>query len=311
MHLLIPFASGLSEAAVHAAGDLSLPTLAGLLGRLLPEPEPGPTGAADSFSPPHERALATLLGWDGQDGTWPLAAWRAQADGIEPSDGAWGEVTPSHWHAGRDQVTLADPSALNLDESTSRGLFEAVRSLFEDEGYRLVWGAPLRWYVSHPSLEGLRTASPDRVIGRNIEPFLPYDARARTIRRLQQEVQMLLYQHPQHDERLAAGRLPVNSFWLSGCGPAQPARQPAPAVLDDLRAPALAADWAGWAEAWQQLDAGPLAEAWAQARRGQAVRLTLCGERSSVTLARPRSTFSRWAMGLKAGADTAALLQAL
>ena len=311
MHLLIPFASGLSPAAVHAAGDLSLPHLASLLGRMLADPEPAPVPGPDSFSPPHERALARAFGWQGGDGALPFAAWHAAADGLSPGDLAWGEVTPAHWHAGRDQVTLTDPVSLALDEPTSRELFAAVRSLFEEEGFVFAWGSPLRWYIAHPSLADLRTASPDRVIGRNIEPFLPYDAGARTVRRLQQEVQMLLYQHPHHDARQAAGLLPVNSFWLSGCGPVQPVLGDAPTVVDDLRAPALGADWAAWAEAWQRVDAGPLAEGLDRVRRGQPFRITLCGERSSVTLARPRGTLARWAMGLKAGADTAAVLQAL
>ena len=34
MHLLIPFASGLSDAASHVLRDLALPNLAQLLGRL-------------------------------------------------------------------------------------------------------------------------------------------------------------------------------------------------------------------------------------------------------------------------------------
>lgn len=311
MHLLIPFASGLSPAAVHAAGVVSLPTLAQLLSRLHPDPEPGPTPGPDSFSPPHERALAQALGWAGGDGQLPLAAWRAAADGLLVADLAWGELTPAHWHAGRDQVTLADPASLGLDADASREIFEAVRGLFEDEGFVFAWAAPLRWYIAHPSLAGLRTASPDRVIGRNIDPFLPYDAGARTLRRLQQEVQMLLYQHPQHDARETAGLLPVNSFWLSGCGRAQDTRGVAPTVVDDLRPAALAADWTAWAEGWQRMDAGPLAEGLERVRRGQPFRLTLCGERTSVSLSRPRGWLARGSLALRDGADTARLLQGL
>lgn len=311
MQLLIPFASGLSEAAVQVARDLPLPQLGRLLGRLQLEPEPGPVPGPDSFSPPHERALARHLGWSGGDGCLPFGAWRAGLDGLEVGDLAWAECTPCHWHAGRDQVTLADPAALALDEAAARTCFDAVRPLFVDEGFALEWGGPMRWYLAGPRLAGLRTASIDRVIGRDIGPFLPYDADARLLRRLQQEVQMLLYQHPQHDARVAAGLLPMNSFWVSGCGPAQPTRAPAPEVLDSLRGPALQADWTAWAEAWQRLDAGPLAEALAADRRGKPVRITLCGERSSVTLLPPAGRFARLRRRLQATPDPGALLVSL
>ncbi|HEV7914732.1 MAG TPA: hypothetical protein VGP22_13285, partial [Albitalea sp.] len=35
----------------------------------------------------------------------------------------------------------------------------------------------------------------------------------------------------------------------------------------------------GWADGWRALDAGPIAELLAAANRGDAVALTLCGER--------------------------------
>jgi hypothetical protein len=59
----------------------------------------------------------------------------------------------------------------------------------------------------------------------------------------------------------------------------------AAAVDDRLRGPALASDAAGWALAWQTLDAGPIAELRDAAGRGERVELTLCGERSGVTFA--------------------------
>jgi hypothetical protein len=91
---------------------------------------------------------------------------------------------------------------------------------------------------------------------------------------------MLLYQHPLNDERVGLGALPVNSFWLSGCGRPQAAPPSPDRIVDSrLRAPALAGDWAAWAEAWRALDAGPLAEAAERARQDQPVTLTLSGER--------------------------------
>ena len=278
MHLLIPFASAVSEASTHTLRDLQLPNLQALLRRLTPAERVG----TDEYTltPPHERALADALGLRGADGALPWAARQAAADGIAVQGRAWGLLTPVHWHVGRDHITLADPAALELGESESRRLLDAARELFESEGFTLAFGAATRWYAAHDTLDNLPCASIDRVIGRNVDLWLPNHPQARLIRRLQNEVQMLLYNHPINDAREARGELPVNSFWLSGCGRLQPTRGNDTIRVDDsLRAPLLAEDWAGWADAWRALDAQALAELAARAHKGEPVTLTLCGER--------------------------------
>jgi hypothetical protein len=102
---------------------------------------------------------------------------------------------------------------------------------------------------------------------------------------LQQEMQMLLYTHHVNDERLRTGLMPVNSFWASGTGalPAQHAAAPPPGlqVTHSLRDAALVADWHGWAAAWHQVDANECARLVNALDTGQAVTLTLCGERNA------------------------------
>ncbi len=277
MHLLVPFASALSEAGRHTIRGLNLPNLERLLGRL----QPGERHGSDEYSltPPHEASLAAARGWQGGAGALPFAAHAAHADGIEVLDLAWGQLTPVHWHVGRDEILLTDPDALQLEEAESRALLEAVRELFESEGFALAWGAPLRWYAAHESFAELPTASLDRVVGRNVDRWLPAGREARLLRRLQNEVQMLLYAHPINEAREARGALPVNSFWLSGCGRWQESLEEPVQVDERLRAPLLGEDWAAWAEAWRALDAVPLAALAAAAEHGEPVTLTLAGER--------------------------------
>jgi hypothetical protein len=285
MHLIVPFASAHGDDAAAVRADLELPVLAALLQRL-------PAGDRDdgdetSYSPPHERALARAVGLAGGDGARPWAAWRAAALGLETGDLAWAELTPVHCAIGRDSVTLTDPARLDLDESTGRELFEAVRPLFVDDGVALEWGGPARWFAAHESLADLRCASIDRATGRRLEAWAPEGPGARRALRLQNEVQMLFYQHPAHDRRAASGLAPVNSVWWSGCGRRVPtAATPEGLVVDDrLRGPALAGDWSTWREAWRALDDGPVRHALDRARDGLPVQVVLCGERSSVTLA--------------------------
>ena len=285
MHLLISHASALSEACSGALRDLPLPNLGALLARLSPtERDEGDEAA---LLVPHERALARAWGWPSDADTLPLAALAAAGDGIDTGERAWGLLTPAHWLLGRDHVALADPQTLGLDEAESRALFDTVRDLFASEGFELVWGAPMRWYAAHESLASFPTASLDRAIGRSVEPWLQLDVarhpQARLLRRLQSEVQMTLYQHPVNEAREARGALPVNSFWLSGCGRFRPADTSTLQLESGLRAAWLAHDWAAWAGAFRVLDGGPLADLLARAVRGEPVRLTLCGERSAQT----------------------------
>ena len=283
MHLIIPFASVLSEAGRQALRALALPNLARLMGAMAAQP--ADAGDEYSLSPPHERAHAAALGLEGADGALPWAAHAAAAQGIDTGDLAWGLVTPVHCRVGASEISVADPAALALDEADSRALLEAVRPLFEDEGYVLLYGTPLAWYAAHESFAELACASLDRVVGRRVDPWLAPLERARAVRRLQNEVQMLLHAHPVNEAREARGLPAVNSFWLSGCGAHQPVRAAGEVRLDArLREPALAEDWGAWSEAWRALDAGPLAEALPRARRGEALRVTLCGERRAQRL---------------------------
>lgn len=285
MHLLVPFASDDSEACRHVLRDLSLPHLARLLARLTASGRD--EGEASSLSPPHERALAAARGWRGGDGALPFAAHALRADGIDPGDTAWGLVTPAHWLLGRDHVAMTDPAQLALSDAESNAFFAAVRGLFESEGFVATWGAAQRWYIGRDDLQGFATASLDRVIGRSVDGWLGTDRSdlGRLLRRVQSEVQLVFHAHPLNEAREERDEAVVNSFWLSGCGRAQ-AADPAdePQVDASLRTPLLAGDWAAWAEAWQALDAGPIA----RALEAEEATLTLCGEKSAARFERVR-----------------------
>lgn len=277
-HLIVPFAGTVSAAGQHAMQSLQLPQLDRLLARWTP----GPRLGSDEYSlhAPHERALAQSLGWPDDLPDLPFAAHQAHHLGLTaPAGTAWGLLTPVHLRVGTEQVRLTEPEGLQLSEADSRLWLDAVRPLFETEGFTLHWAAPLQWLATHALFNELHTASLDRVVSRNVDPWLPDQRPARLIRRLQNEVQMLLYTHPMNEAREAAGLPTVNSFWLSACGPLPASHRETTALVDDrLRAPALAEDWAAWCEAWRALDAGPITQL---LQSGQSGQITLCGERQA------------------------------
>ncbi len=306
---MIPHASAIGPASAHTLGELSLPHLSQLLGSL--ESSGQRLGSdEDSLNTPYELALASLRGT--ATAPVPTAAWLAQSHGLDASL-SWALLTPLHLSVGGDQISAMPPETLALDDLASQAFFAALGLLWpQAEGWACHWVSPYQWLIAHPDLAGVELASLDRVVSRNVVPWMPED---RLLRRLQNEVQMLLHQHPLQEAREAAGELLLNSVWISGCGSMLgQGSLPAGLTIDSsLRAPLLAGDWPAWAMAWAQLDADLVAQALTKAQAGDAVQLTLCGERFAQTFSMSqRSVWQRlWQKLSTPNADAGKILGAL
>jgi hypothetical protein len=295
-HLLVPFAAASAPECRALLPEMQLPNLTALLGVLTP----GTTldGDDHEFTPPHERALAHALGLGlHDDGCFPWAA----ADSDKPLvPQAW--FTPCHFQVDMDQVTLHSADSLALAEEQSRALFDALAPFCKEDGITLRFESATRWHAEGEPLRHLVCASLDRVTGRSVADWTPPDPTdkpgAQLIKRLQSEAQMLFYTHAVNDQREAARQPAINGFWVHGAGALSHALippNPPPTVQDNLRQPALAADWAAWRQAWEALDQTHMAPLLQRIRQGDIAMLTLCGERHATTWhnAAPRSALSR------------------
>jgi hypothetical protein len=234
-----------------------------------------------ALSLPHERAWAQTVGWSVPDGCVPWAAMAAAQQGL--SGAGWAFITLCNWHVSNGQVTLGDPAQLQIDDATDAALFDTMRGFFAEDGIVLHRHQAGQWLAQSPLLVGLPTASVDRVMGRNIAPWLvgghtaasDLSPAAKLLRRLQNEMQMLLYTHPVNEGRALA----INSFWVHGTGelPTSPAHT-APTWVNTLRHSALQQDFIGWLDAWQRVDADVFAPLLARVAAGESVRVVLCGE---------------------------------
>lgn len=277
-HVLLPFAAAAAAGCREQLATLALPKLTALMERLDVSGED--LGNAEDLTMPHERVLARAAGVYQGDGLAPLAAWQLRADGEDPGNEAWGWIVPCHWHVGQDHIRMQPPQLLALDETDSRALLAAMQPYFEEDGLALRYVSPTAWLARGEPLRDLPAASVDRVSGSVINDRLPRGPQARTLRRLQQEMQMLLYTHPVNEAREAHGLAPVNSFWVGGTGALPPGARTETgiATIDALREPALAGDWPAWASAWRTLDAQLMPRLQEQLARGEGLTLTLCGE---------------------------------
>lgn len=314
-HLLIPFAGRGSPACRAALPTLRLPRLEALLARLAPA---GTDTQDDStFSPPHERALAAALGIAAPDGCIAWAAHEARRLGLPGSEGdsAWAQIDLCHWQVDLNDVVLGAPAQTQLSADESQALLDAARPMFEEDGVQL-HPAPLpgRWLARGEMFRTLPTASLDRATGHSIAQWSHLTEAGRPLRKLQNEMQMLLYTERVNDQRTARGLPPINSFWVSGTGalPATTAPDgPAPTVAELLRVPALQDDGIGWASAWQAVDAGPVAELLAACERGADAVLTLCGDRGAQRFTVQRRGLAGWVQRHFGRKHPAGVLEAL
>ena len=219
LHLLIDDAALPPGSAPASLPELPpLPQLQALLNRLglqhtIEVDEDGP-------ATPFELALARAHGLPGAPGRIPWAAFETATVG-PPC--AW--FRPCHWQVGMDQLSLLAPDELALSEAESRALLAALQPLLAEDGLTLSYAAPDRWLAQGELLRGLACASMARALQQPLTPDAltraPVAAQGAHLRRLQSELQMLLYNQPVNDAREAARRYPVNAIWIEGAG-AQP-----------------------------------------------------------------------------------------
>lgn len=301
MHLIIPYAA-LADAPLGALQQMQLPHLRQLLAqmRCVQRDEE----AHDTPHMPHERCHARALGWP-DTAAWPWAAW---AHPEQAGAQAW--ITPCHWQIGMDQVVMLEPNRLHLSDEESQQLLEAMQPFLQEDGLTVRWHSAQRWHASGAIFEGLHAASLDRISGQNVKPWITLGQLPPSLRRLQSEMQMLLYNHPVNDARMARGQFSVNSFWVHGAGALmqpQPQPQGPVVVLEDLREAALRRDLPAWQAAWQALDTEHLAALGSQPD----LRLSLCSDARAHTYQRiERSWLQRLGAAFQTS-DTARALQAL
>lgn len=287
MHLLISHAAPPGPLCQAAIEQLALPNLAELLGLLTPTT---PTlGSPQTLTPLPERMRANSLGLQGADGLVPWAAHDAQQLGLTKihGDAGWAWISPCHLSVQSNQVRMDDPLDLHISTQECDALRAAMKRYFAEDGITLHPLTNGTWLAFGSIFKDLPTASLERVAGIGIDPWMPQQEHAKHLRRLQNEMQMLLYTHAVNDSRSARGLPTINAFWISGTGTpvgTTPASTQPMECVDALRQAALRDDAQAWQSAWQTLDSTWLADVLQAAKAEKPVQLSLCGQHRVATL---------------------------
>jgi len=148
----------------------------------------------------------------------PLAPFSLRGDGGKPGGDCWMRADPVHLKLHGERLILADASRLAVTAEESREFVAALNSHFAGEGISFIAPSPLRWYLQTADAQRLRTTPTAEAAGRNVDALLPGGDDGARWRRVMNEAQMVLHQHPCNEAREQRGQLAVNSVWLWGPG---------------------------------------------------------------------------------------------
>ena len=238
------------------------------------------TMPANSPCGAHEWALAQALGWQVSPDQLPLAAWQAAQSGLAcDADHGWAFIDLVHCEFNQGRVRISQPQDLSDDDSLA--FMHAMQAFFLEDGIHLCPLSPGRFLAHARVFQALPCVSLERACLQDIhalhdvEQLSEQTSAQRLLRRLQNEMQMLLYTHALNAKRPQ----PINSFWVSGCGPLPSQSHSGVHLHTQLRDTYLQHDPTAWASAFAELALNLMAPA---LQRGDSV--ILCGVDRSLTL---------------------------
>jgi hypothetical protein len=203
-----------------ATATLLLPPRTRLVGQALPPAVAKALGRADRSRGEEGEPAQLRRHFRLVPDRWPVAALTRQLDAGDADASAWLRADPARVAPDMTGARmLAHGDALALTEEDVAQLLPALRPLFGDAGFPLDAPHPSRWYLRVPKDAPLPVFAPvDEVLGDDLFAHLPEGEAGRRWRALLTEAQVTLHNHPWNAQRVAQGKLPVNSLWFWGGG---------------------------------------------------------------------------------------------
>lgn len=176
-------------------------------------------------------AAATTAGWLcerwGIEAPYPVAPLFAKHDGLDVSNDSWLIAEPVHLVPDRDRLMLFPARFLELQAAEVAKLIAKLNSHFADRHLRFHAPTDDRWYVSCAPSEIPETTPPNVARVGSLTDHQPKSKGKLNWRSLQNEVQMLFFDHPVNEARAIAGMPLVSGTWFWGGGTLPSVRKPA------------------------------------------------------------------------------------
>ncbi len=184
---------------------------------------------ADGGTIVHEGLAHAIIAAAGLPLAAPVAPLLALGAGADPGTDYVLAADPVTLVAGRDDVVLTGRvDDLSVEEAAV--LIAALDAHFATDALAFFATRPSTWFARTSRSPALATTPLDVAMGRPIFPHLPGGADGKSWQRWQNEIQMLLFEHPVNVAREARGAAPVTGLWFWGGGRLAEVRLPAGVV---------------------------------------------------------------------------------
>ena len=130
----------------------------------------------------------------------------------------WLRADPINLQPDRDTALLAGYEELALTQDEADKLVSKINEHFSDEPWQLYTFSPHRWYLRLDNSVNLKTTPLAKVLGEDINAFIPTGEDADYWFRTTNEMQMLLHGTNVNFERESHNMWTANSIWLWGGG---------------------------------------------------------------------------------------------
>ncbi len=201
---------------------LLLPDTAKFAGIALPATLAKALGKSDSATRDAGRQAQLARQFQLLPNRWTEAALTRVADTDEADArlSGWLRADPAYIRPDLNGARLLGiGDALGIGQADVDALLPTLRPLFGDAGFTLDAPTPSRWYLRLPREAKLPAfASPDDALGDDVFEHIVDGPEARRWRVLASEAQVTLHNHPRNAQRIAAGKVPINSLWFWGGG---------------------------------------------------------------------------------------------
>ena len=122
-------------------------------------------------------------------------------------------LDPVHLLPAGDHLILQHPGPIRHAEAEA--LVASIGTALGEDP-RILAAVPERWYARLEGVQGATWTAPEAAMGKSIFDALPRGPGAGSLRRLMNEIQMVLHGHPLNEARERAGLPAINSVWPWG-----------------------------------------------------------------------------------------------
>lgn len=179
----------------------------GLLGRIQTVPQTLPSGS--------DVACMSLLGYDPRRYYTGRAPLEAVSLGISVSKD---EIIFRCNLVTLERGQMKDYSAGHISNEEAKAVIGTLQEKLGGNGFRFYAGVQYRHILVAPRYGQAKCTPPHDIAGKDVAPYYPKGEGETELRRLMEESQKILLDHPVNQKRRKEGKDPATSIWLWGQG---------------------------------------------------------------------------------------------